>query len=174
MKKTIAVVGILFVLVILLISGIHIDEAPKNIYTAPSNDQNLVQWKEDWTKAGDSIVSVDVVSIESDRIFVNVEYIYSGKYGPEVTTCGNIMREVRSGDWYCEPTGIRKGRGFVTLRFGTTEASSKVLCSKTIRVNFYHNRKTFFAQDFPFEKKWVTIKWPWFWKIYEHFGKCED
>lgn len=158
-KITKYIIGSVIILVLVTISysfGTKVGQSPNVIYQAASDDVNLLQWKKDPNLANDSIVSATVVTKTDKQLTVYVDYIYSGSHGNNVTTCGSVLKDGSSWFWSCFPTGIAKGRGFVTLKFKLTDRAKEVLCSDAIQINFYDkNGKTFFKKIAPFRKKWV-------------------
>ncbi len=161
------------VIIITLLALAGCGRLPQVIFQAPPIDENLVQWRRNWREADDSIVSATVVSEAADELFVYVDYIYSGNHGDEVTTCGNIKRNGDNGRWTCAPGGIRRGRGFVTLRFGLSSKARDIECSDAVAINFYDERGvTFFEKIFPFNKTWVKGGKGMYGKIRESLSVC--
>jgi hypothetical protein len=138
--------------------GVLRGREPTWLYVAPADEPNLVQWQQDWRKAGNSIVTAAVVSNTGDQLYVYVDFIYSGDQGDQVTTCGGIRMTGQQGNWSCSPVGVKKGRGFFMLRFGLADTAAQLECSDKIIINLYSkDRGTFFEQEFPFEKIWVKV-----------------
>ena len=169
-------IGFMLVLVLIAIAyliGAKIGQLPEVVYQAPLNDTNLVQWRKNWRQAGDSIVSATVVANSGEKMFVYVDYIYSGSHGDKTTTCGSIVKDGGGGDWSCSPTGIGKGRGFVTLRFALSSKSRETECSDGIRINYYDEKgSTFFEKTFPFQKTWIKDEQGVYGKIREILSIC--
>lgn len=134
----------------------------KYIYQAPKDDPNLLQWRRDWTKAGNSLVSAKVLGSTRDQLYVYLDYIYSGVRGPEVTTCGHIVAKNSdmAGSWSCRPMTVKRGRGFAVLSFDLLDSVAKdYICSEKIVVDFYdHVGASFFEQEIDFKKEWTTGK----------------
>lgn len=153
------IVGLVLIAVLLPVSywfGMVDGASPEVVYQAPPDDENLLQWRRDWRKAGNSLIEASIVSDRPDQLLVYVDYIYSGEHGKTATTCGNLWYEGRRGQWTCSPTGIRRGRGFTTLRFQLSSDARAIECSDTIEIDFYdRSGSVFFTKEVPFRKTWV-------------------
>jgi hypothetical protein len=158
-KITKYIIGSVIILILVAISysyGTKVGQSPNVIFLAASDDVNHMQWKKDPNLANDSIVSVTVVTKTDKQLTVYVDYIYSGSHGNSATTCGSVLKDGSGRFWSCFPTGIGKGRGFVTLKFNLTDRAKGIICSDAIRINYYDkNGNTFFKKIVPFRKKWV-------------------
>lgn len=137
--------------------GKQVGQLPIDIYVAPSDDENLLQWRKDWTKAGTSVVTASVIGDSSDEIYVYVDLIYSGKHGYSATACGAV-REMSGNraDWTCSPVGVKRGRTFIALRMQLSSKSEKTVCSNELGIRIYdESGDTFFAAWYPYQKVWV-------------------
>lgn len=153
--------------------GMQKGELPQNVYQALPTDPNLVQWRQDWLKAGDSIVTADIVGETGNQLYVYMDYIYSGSHGDEVNACGNVTRDGRGGNWSCSPTLIRKGRGFASLRLGMSSQARAIECSDAIVIDFYDaTGATFFKQTVPYRKTWIRGESGLYGKIRESLSLC--
>ena len=148
-------------------------ELPQNVYQALPTDPNLVQWRQNWREAGDSIVTANIVGATGNQLYVYLDYIYSGSHGDEVTVCGNVTRNGRGGNWSCSPTLIRKGRGFTTLRLGMSTQARATECSDAIVIDFYDaTGATFFKQTVPYRKTWIKGEGGLYGKFREYLSLC--
>ena len=137
--------------------GIKTGQLPIDVYVADPDDQNLLQWTRDWTKANTSIVTASVIGDASDRLYLYLDYIYSGEHGDNATACGSIRgTDGNRVEWTCSPVGVVKGRGFVTLRMQLSSKVDQTVCSEEVGVRIYSDdRGTFFTAWYPYRKVWM-------------------
>ena len=156
MKYLIAVALGLIIFTVAYNYGKWVGESPNIIYQVASSDDNLSLWERDPSLAKNGIFSATVVTNTDDQLVVYVDYIYSGSHGETATTCGSVLDQGNGWVWSCFPTGIKKGRGFVTLKFKLIDRAKDIECSNEIKINFYDkNGATFFQKIIPYNKIWL-------------------
>lgn len=172
-KRVVTFIAAVSMLGLVYTIGLHIGREPRVIYEASDQDPDVQQWQRDWTQARDTIVTATVVTQSSDNMYVYLDYIYSGSHGDEATSCGNVTREGRGGEWVCSPVSVKRGRGFITLRFGLSDSAREAECSDAIVVDFYDkNGATFFSKSFTLEKTWVKKPKGLYQMLREIVGLC--
>ena len=173
LNKAILVIFFSVLLVLTWSLGLKVGGLPKTVYKASSNDVNLVQWRNDWRNAKDSIVAASVIGEGSEEVYLYLDYIYSGQSGDEATICGTVKGVEKQGRWGCAPTGIKRGRGFVSLRLTLSNNAEDIECSTEIGFKIYDkNGRIFYKESYPFKKVWVKGGSGMTGKIRELFSKC--
>jgi hypothetical protein len=172
-NKAILLVVFTILLILTWNVGLKVGGLSKTIYKAQPNDANLVQWKKDWRNAADSIVFASVIAEDAEELYLYVDYIYSGKNGIEATICGTVKGVEKQGLWGCAPAGIKRGRGFVSLRLTLNDKARDIECSTEVGFKIYDNSgKIFYEESYFFEKVWVKNGSGVSGKIREIFSKC--
>ena len=107
MKKSI-LIGI-SVVVFLLVSAVlfsfgfvfgkRVSILPEVVYQLPDNAPNMLQWRRDWREANNDVVTATVIGSDADKLFVYIDYLYSGDHGPEAVTCGGLQLMGKNVAW---------------------------------------------------------------------------
>lgn len=153
--------------------GVKVGQLPHDIYVAPADHENIIQWKKNWREAGNSIVTASVIGDSSEKLYLYLDYIYSGTHGDTVTACGGIRGKDEVGKWSCSPVGVKRGRGFVTLKMSLSSGVSGKACSNEVGVRIYDKRgSTFLEEWYPYQKIWIKGADGINGKIQEFFTLC--